>query len=150
MTVRIINRAAVTLSALLIFISFANGEDNKGLSFTRQFFYEFARSPLISRDSQLESMMNGMVSGRGRVVKVEKAGRYRKQFRITAVDEASQKYNLGLRYYVFLNNEDSATGIKEGSVFEFRGQLAAYTPLNTLRSEYIFDIILEEGALVIE
>jgi hypothetical protein len=36
------------------------------------------------------------------------------------------------------------------SKFEFKGQFMGYTPLNTKRNEYIIDIIIMDGSIIIE
>jgi len=124
--------------------------DKKTSYLNSAFYYKFYRMRTISRDHYLNKLLNTRFQGRGKITSIEEYDRYRKRFRIKLVDTSSTKYNISIIIYIFLNNEDSVKLLKIDDVFDFKGQLMAYTPLNSKRSSYIFDIILEDGAVVLQ
>ena len=126
------------------------GENPETLPLNRDFYLKFTQFHPINRDDYLESTLNKIVICRGKIKSIDKSDRYRRKYRIQCVDRDAEQLNLTVVYYVFVDNKDSIAMLAVDSIFEFNGQLAAYTPLNSLRNSYIFDIILEKGAIVIE
>jgi hypothetical protein len=102
----------------------------------------------IRRDFYLDSQLNKMLQGRGLVESVEESGRYRRKFRIKL--SSVEKRSVALVYYIYTSNPEYQSMLSKGDIFEFRGQLVVYTPLNSRRDSYIFDVVMEEGALKVE
>jgi len=142
----------IFLNILFIFlpvsISAENGNDT--LYLDKKFFWKFSGTPLIEKDNFLEERMNRIVRGRAVIKSIDRVDRYRKQFRIELVDKAAERYKLTIKYYIFFDSEEYEKMLVEGEIIEFKGQFMAYTPVNNYRNSYIIDIVLEEGAIVIE
>jgi len=67
-----------------------------------------------------------------------------------ASDPETERYGIAVRYFIFVDKKESIALLKEGVTLEFTGQLMAYTPLTAYRSSYVFDILLEKGAILVE
>jgi hypothetical protein len=121
---------------------------SKVIQLNHEFYTDLIKSKALTRDILLNGMQGAIVQGRGYIESVEKNERYRRHFRITAIDtEASE---LNIRLYIFADNEEYLTLLKKGDSFDFKGQFVIFTPLNSRRDSYIFDIILEDGALSVK
>ena len=118
------------------------------IQLNKEFYTNFSRSSPIERDILLNKMLNEVLQGRGYVESVEKIERYHRNYRIVAIE--SEALNLNIRFYIFTDNEEYPYLLKKGDFFDFKGQFIIYTPLSSRRDSYIFDIVLEDGALVVK
>ncbi len=112
-----------------------------------EFFSAFTKIEPIKRDLYLDERLNIVLRGRGYVESVEADKRYNMKYRIIVKD--SEALNLRIRYNIYTNNEEYRTILKKSELFEFAGQFIIYTPLNSKRDSYIFDIVLHRGSLVL-
>jgi len=94
--------------------------------------------------------MNTIIQGRGQVRSIEKIQRYKKRFRVVLVDLEAEKLNLKVLYYIYIDSKTSISMLNTEESMEFSGQLVAYTPVNSRRDGYIFDVIFEKGAMLVE
>lgn len=101
----------------------------------------------IKRDLFLDKILNKIVQGRGYVESVSSHRRYDRNFRI-AVRNKEKNHNV--LFYIFSNNDQYVSILNKDDPFEFKGQFIIYTPVTSKRDLYIFDIILEDGAIVVE
>lgn len=118
--------------------------------FDGAFFAQLSRTPPILRDSLLDEKRNAVIIGRGLIRSIEKRERYHKRFCVVASDPETERYGIAVRYFIFVDKKESIALLKEGVTLEFTGQLMAYTPLTAYRSSYVFDILLEKGAILVE
>lgn len=118
--------------------------------FDGAFFAQLSRTPPILRDSILDEKRNAVIIGRGLLRSIEKRERYQKRFCVVASDPEAERYGIVVRYFIFVDKKESIALLKEGAMLEFTGQLMAYTPLAAYRTSYVFDILLEEGAILVE
>ena len=102
----------------------------------------------ISRDEFWKLKLNTLLEGKGKVVSVEEKAQFRRKYRITVTGGIEGK--ISLIYYIYTDNEDYKRILQPGSMFGFKGQFAMFTPLNSKRTLYLFDLILEEGAALVE
>ncbi len=121
---------------------------SKVIQLNHEFYADLIKSKALTRDILLNGMQGAIVQGSGYVESVEKNERYRRHFRITAIDNEASELNI--RLYIFADNEEYLTLLKKGDLFDFKGQFVIFTPLNSRRDSYIFDIILEDGALSVK
>ena len=143
-------RGNIILILLIFFIgsqSFSNA-NKKVIQLNREFYGDLIKSKALTRDILLNGMQGAVVQGRGYVESVDKTERYRRNYRIIAIDNDAQELNV--RLYIFTDNEDYLTLLKKGDSFDFTGQFVVFTPLNSRRDSYILDIILEDGALSVK
>ena len=149
---KIINKIIILLTfTVFVFSSYASPEDKKNpsvIQLNQEFYANLLKSNALGRDKLLNNMNGLMVQGSGYVESVERVERYRRHFRISAIDSAAQ--DLNMRLYIFVDNEEYLTLLKKGDLFDFKGQFVVFTPLNSRRDSYILDIILEEGALSVK
>ena len=124
--------------------------DSKTLKLDSKYLKNLAGTRLIKRDEFIESGLNSLVSTSGKVISIDEMSRYRKNFRVIVEDSTAHRYKFTFTYYLFFENEEIATMVVPGEIFEFRGQLVSVTPLNSRRDSYILDIILETGSVVIK
>jgi len=122
-----------------------NGTDT--IILNSAFFSAFTKIEPIKRDLFLDKRLNSVLQGRGYVESVEADERYNMKYRIVVKD--SEALNLHIRYNIFTNNKEYRTLLKKSELFEFSGQFIIYTPLNSKKDSYIFDIILQRGSLVV-
>ncbi len=113
-----------------------------------EFYAELQASQPIKRDYFLDARLNQVLEGKGKVVSVDSRGRYKRACRLTLSGQSAQA--IAITYLVFTDRKEYLKMLKKDDVFEFKGQFVIYTPLNSARDAYIFDIILEDGALVVE
>ena len=109
----------------------------------------YQTKPII-RDDFLEKRLNRIILTRGKIVSIDKSKRYKRRYRIVVTDLEARGLKLNVKYYVFIDNKESYSFLSKNSIFEFNGQFMAFTPLNSKRDSYIFDIVLEKGAIIIE
>ncbi len=140
--------AACAVLGLLAASVSSNGQTQAGPPVLADEFYaRLQAAPPIRRDFFLDAHLNKLLSGRGRVISVDAVGRYKRRYRIVLAGlTASPK----ITFYLFADGDDYRGLVSEGDLFEFKGQFAVYTPLDTRRDAYIFDVVMEEGAVVIE
>jgi hypothetical protein len=103
---------------------------------------------LINRDDFWKGKLNTMLESRGKVLAVEDKSQFRRKYRITV--ESRDDSRISLLYYIYTDNEDYKDHLQPGSVFGFKGQFVMFTPMNTKRNLYVLDIILEDGAAIVE
>ena len=125
-----------------------SGTDKKVIQLNKEFYRDLIKSKALTRDILLNGMQGAVVQGRGYIESVDKTERYRRNYRIIAIDNDAQELNI--RLYIFTDNEEYLTLLKKGDSFDFTGQFVVFTPLNSRRDSYIFDIILEDGALSVK
>ena len=144
--------AAALVSVLALF-PFSAGAQQAGksmdiFSVTDRVIDACASYDLISRDEFWKSKLNTLLEGKGTVVSVEEKTQFRRKYRITLTSGSEAK--LGLVYYIYTDKEDYMNLLAPGSQFGFRGQFVMFTPLNSKRNLYLLDIILEDGAALVE
>jgi len=144
---RTVTAACAVLGLLAASVS-SNGQTQAGPPGLADAFYtRLQAAPPIRRDFFLDAHLNKLLSGRGRVISVDAAGRYKRRYRIVLAGlSASPK----ITFYLFVDGDDYRGLLSEGDLFEFKRQIAVYTPLNTRRDAYIFDVGMEEGSGVRE
>ncbi len=122
----------------------------KRITLDKKFFSELHNTPPISRDSYLEGMLNSIVFGKGIVVSAYSYQRLKKNYRLVLVDPEAGRKNLNISYYIYTADQNIATVVEKDALFEFTGQLIAYTPMNSNKDSYIFDILLEKGTVLLK
>jgi hypothetical protein len=114
----------------------------------KEFFAGLQDTQPIKRDYYLDARLNLIISGKGSVVSVEPANRYKRKYRLTLSSRDSGP--ISITYLVFTDREEYLKMLHKNDIFEFKGQFVIYTPLNSLRDSYIIDVVLEDGAIVVE
>ena len=122
----------------------------KQFNLDKKFFIELHKIHSVMRDMYLESRLNSIVSGRGLITAIDMVQRLKKNYRVVLVDQEAARTNLNISYYIYIADMHTVSILKKNEMFEFTGQLIAYTPLNSKRDSYIFDIILEKGTMLFE
>jgi hypothetical protein len=114
------------------------------------FYNELYKTHPVLRDTYLDSRLNSIVAGRGQIQSVDIYQRLKKNYRLILVDRETMRSNMTITYHIYISDANVVSLLKKNELFEFSGQLVAYTPLSVKRDSYIFDIILEKGAMVFE
>lgn len=104
----------------------------------------------IDRDTAASSLMNTQISFTAEVKSTDEKSRYNRRFRIIAVDYNSSQSSMKIKYYIFINNRNVWSEMDEGEIYLFKGIITAYTPLNTERDSYIFDVLFSSVEIVVE
>lgn len=125
-----------------------NEKEPEIIKLDKEFYSVFITKQAIERDNILRAMFNKTLQGRGYIESVGSYERYHKGFRIKIID--SESLSLNIKFYIFTDNEEYLNILKKGDLFEFKGQFIISTPLSSRRDSYIFDIILEDGSIVVE
>lgn len=116
----------------------------------RSFFTEFSRTNPILRDSFFNEKLQSIITGTGEIVQVQRSGRYRREHLLILKENKTGPMNLDFTYHLYFSGKDFLDIIQKGELFEFRGQVISYAPANIERDRYILDILLEDGAMIIE
>ena len=111
---------------------------------------QLQKSSIIKRDSTASSLMNSRISFTAVVKSVDENRRYNRRFRVVAEDISAAKYNMRISYFIFMGNRDIWLQINEGEKYHFTGLVTAYTPLNTQRDYYIFDVLFESIEIIVK
>ncbi|TAL36570.1 MAG: hypothetical protein EPN93_07010 [Spirochaetes bacterium] len=114
----------------------------------KEFYAGLQETQPIKRDYFLDARLNRIISGKGSVVAVETVSRYKRKYRLTLAGQGSGP--VSITYLVFTDRDEYLKMLHKNDIFEFKGQFIIYTPLNSLRDSYIFDVVLEDGAIVVE
>lgn len=142
------------LPVLLLANGIISGKDkpirDAGVVLDEKFFSEFGEKLPIQRDEYLETLMNRIVIGRGKITSIKEKARYKKKYRVVIESSDSEKHGQKFIFFLFLDNKDTFDLLSVDSRFEFKGQLAGITPLTTKRDQYILDVIMIDGSTVIE
>jgi hypothetical protein len=118
------------------------------IQLNRGFYSDFINLRALERDKFLSDMQDRIVQGIGYIESVDRIERYHRNVRITAIDK--EPSGLSIKFFIFADNEEYLSLLQKGDSFDFKGQFVIYTPLNSRRDAYIFDIVLEEGALSVK
>ena len=143
--------AAAFLTAVLAFSPFPSGAQGTGkamevFSVTDKVIDSCAKLDLISRDEFWKVKLNTLLEGKGKVVSVEERPQFRRKFRITLTGGNE----ISLVYYIYTDNEEYTKLLQPGTLFGFKGQFVMFTPLNSKRNLYLLDLLLEDGAALVE
>lgn len=114
------------------------------------FFKEYRKVPDIMRDEYWKEKLNCIITARGTVTEIKACEKYKKKFCIKMNDNDAERYGQTFLYYVYIENKDSYEMLSVDEMFEFSGQLIAFTPLSVDRGKYIFDVLLEKGAILVK
>jgi len=114
----------------------------------KSFFSELANMNPVARQFRLEAMRDKVILARGFVESFEQDTRYRRKYRIVVIDNESEIINV--RFYIYTNEKDFGEVLQKGDIFEFTGQFVIETPINSKMDAFIFDVLLEDGALVVQ
>jgi len=145
---KVLQKVIVTavLSVLLVPAAAVENE----LVMDKTFFKGFSVLNSLVRDEFIEKQMNRIVIGRGTIISISEQERYKKKYRIVVESSDAGEYGQRFRFYIFTDNKDTLDLLTLDSSFEFKGQLAGFTPLDTKRTQYILDIIFMDGSTIIE
>jgi hypothetical protein len=122
-------------------------KDVKIYSFNEAFFSGLAKADPIVRDLLLSSRINTVVECVDTVVKMEEKQQYHKKLCIVA---SLNQQKILLTFNIYTENSDYMELMQPGQKISFKGQCVAVTPLGSKRDAYMIDIILEDGAAVVE
>jgi hypothetical protein len=116
-------------------------------SFNSALFSDLAKADPMTRDLLLSSHINSVVEGIVTVVKMEEKQLYHKKLCIVAT---IYQQKISITFNIYTENTDYFELLQQGQKMSFKGQCVAVTPLGTKRDAYMLDIILEDGAAVVE
>ena len=102
----------------------------------------------IEKDKFILSIQKSIISAKVVIESVEQNTEYKRAYRITSV--LSESNQTSFIFHIYSEKKDYIDLMKKGDIFEFKGQMVLCTPLNTKRDKYIIDVILEDGAIVLE
>ena len=116
-------------------------------SLNNTFLADLASRDPIKRDLFLASKLNTMIEGTVTVARVEEKTMFKRKFCITGNFSFS---SISLVCHIHSDNQDYSVLLADGQKISFKGQLVVITPLGSKRDSYILDIILEDGAAVVD
>lgn len=143
------------LLSVLVLLAMADkpagsNKDNAVIHFNSDFYNDMRLEQIILRDRFLDKVLNSTVSGSGIIESYRKEKRYGKDILIVAEDNDPGKKKFEIKYHIYTDRDVDYTNLVSGSIIEFIGILVLYTPLNTARNKFIFDIILDEDQYTIK
>jgi hypothetical protein len=145
--------SAAFITAVLALFSSPAGAQGTGkamevFSVTDKVIDSCSALDLISRDEFWKTKLNTLLEGKGKVVSVEERPQFRRKYRITLTGGIDSK--VALVYYIYTDNEEYTRLLVPGTFFGFKGQFVMFTPLNSKRNLYLLDLLLEDGAALVE
>ncbi|MBP7563425.1 MAG: hypothetical protein KA886_06510 [Candidatus Cloacimonetes bacterium] len=102
----------------------------------------------IEKDKYILSIQKSIISSKVVIESVEQNTEYKRAYRITSV--LSESNQISFIFHIYSEKKDYIDLMKKGDIFEFKGQMVLCTPLNIKRDKYIIDVILQDGAIVLE
>ena len=144
-------RAAIICSIVLIIVSGVGNLYSKSkveVVLDKKFYSELAGMNPVGRQWHLEKLHDKIIMARGFVESFEDVERYNRKYRIVVIDNESETINV--RFYIYTDEQDFREVLQKGDIFEFTGQFVVETPLSSKMDAYIFDVLLEDGALVVQ
>ncbi|MDY6934782.1 MAG: hypothetical protein SVZ03_11270 [Spirochaetota bacterium] len=142
--------SATIILFMLTLSLFSQNNDKKTepVALNKEYYSKLAEIIPIKRDYFLDDELNKLFRGKGFVESVDVLQRFNRQYRIVLID--SDAVSLNIRLYIYTSNDEYLKTLQKGDLFEYKGQLVIYTPLNLARNSYIFDILLEDGTLLVK
>ncbi len=142
---------------LALLILFSNGKiparssgSSPAIKLDKDFFRLMRSEQVVLRDEFLDKKINSIVSGSGVIESSGKTERYGKNLLVIAADKNPGEQKFEIKYHLYTESSNEENLLIPGGIIEFRGILKLHTPLNTGRSRYIFDIILDKGAYIVK
>jgi hypothetical protein len=138
-----------SLLLTLLFLLFAadtpagSNESDEVIDLNSDFYQKMRSEQIIQRDLFLDKMINSRVAGSGIIESSRKEKKYGKDLLIIAVDKDSGKHQLKVIYQIYAHSDVDPARLIPGGIIEFKGILVLHTPLNTGRSMFLIDIILD-------
>lgn len=135
---------------ILLLIGSATGDSSSDLLHIDSSYIRTisALSPLV-RDKRMDQLKNRMIFASGTIQSKETIERYDRPV-LLKITDTNHRTGVTLIYYLFMSIQQDPDLLASGDSFEFRGQCMKITASSAHRSEYILDVILEEGALTID
>lgn len=118
-------------------------------SITPAWIQTLAGSNPLVRDAELYARRNSIVTTTITVDSVSTTTEFKKSWRIRGRSTGSTG-SLTLWFNIYTANPEYETMLEQGSSYDFKGQCIFVTPLSVRRDAYVMDVILEDGALVVE
>jgi len=149
-----LHKKAITIFVIILVVFFASSAElvysksKVDVELDKSFFSELANMNPVARQSRLEGLRDKVILARGFVESFEQYTRYRRKYRIVVIDNESEIINV--RFYIYTDEKDFGEVLQKGDIFEFTGQFVIETPINSKMDAYIFDVLLEDGALVVQ
>lgn len=135
------------ISAFILFIS-TNLISDDIFIFNSLNVSKISKMNPIEKDKYVLSIQKSIISAKVVIESVEQNTEYKRAYRITSV--LSESNQTSFIFHIYSEKKDYIDLMKKGDIFEFKGQMVLCTPLNTKRDKYIIDVILEDGAIVLE
>jgi hypothetical protein len=142
---RIFKLIILTLTVILsgsIIYGDTGKEENNRLFLGKEFYSALSTVVFFKRDSYLDSLYKKSISVKGILHSIERTEK--KKYRAVFSDEESVKYGFKVFYYLYFSEKDFIASMKDGERYFFKGKILGWTPLDSQRKEFIFDIILDE------
>jgi len=122
-------------------------DESKEVILDTQWYALLQNSDAIKRLQVLEALKDKVVKAQGQVVKVEESNLLKKKYRIILSVSLPK---VKILYYCYTDKADYSDLLQPQDTFEFSGQFVVATPLNTKVDYIVCDIILEDGAVVVQ
>ncbi len=143
---KLIYKIIILSIAVIISGSFIYGDSNKKVDsrvfLGKEFYSALGTVVFFQRDSYLDSNLKKPVSARAVLQIIDR--KEKKNYRAVFADEDSIKYGFKIFYHLYFSESDFISLMKEGELYFFKGKIQGWTPLDSQRKEFIFDINLEE------
>ncbi len=139
----------VLLTFFGIFSTSAQDEPELIVRIDAVFVSQILKTLPIDRDDLIDSYLEKIVVTKGYVERVIKKNIYKQQYCIELIDSLNNS-GMNFKFHLYTENSEFSTLLDKGDLFEFKGQLVMYTPASLKKDIYVLDIILEDGALVVE
>ena len=144
------NKLSFFICILLIGSGLIAQDAVKTIIINNEYISSFAAKPVIARDQFAQQSINSVIQARGKILSVDRNGKYNRQFRLKVKDSTPSKQGIEIIYYIYLNRDDSFNMLVADINYEFSGQVLFTTPLNAARTSYGYGILLSEGAILID
>jgi hypothetical protein len=122
----------------------------KTIIINNEYLSSLSAKPVIARDQFVQQSVNTLIQARGKILSIDKNGKYNRQYRLKVKDSTSIKQGMDIVYYIYLNKDETFKMLAVNMSYEFNGQVLFTTPLNSARTSYAYSILLGEGAILID
>ncbi len=127
---------------------FLIGKDLDKIIINQSFYNKIKSVNAIVRDEFCEDLVGKEIETVGIVKSVETKFRYGRFKQIEVIDNFSKRNRIKIVYKIFLKETDIP--IIEGAKIKFRAKMMVYTPVDSLRKNYIFEAVFIDGTVKID
>ncbi len=119
---------------------------SESVKIDNQFINSLAAESVVTRDQKIMDMIDKQINAKGYVF-AAKDSKLLTRYVITIMLNTG---SIEMKINLYTDRDDYLKLLQKGDQFEFKGKLISFSPVNTEKSSYILNVLLEEGSVIVE